>query len=171
MEYKFCPMCAAPLKKRDCAGIERDVCSSCGFIFYHNPLPSVGIIMIEDGKCLLIKRGKAPGKDTWAPPSGFMELHESLEEAVLRELKEETNLTGEIIGQIGAYHESNEVYGDVLTIVYLVKRSSGELKAGDDAQDAKFFPLEKLPLIKFTCFQKALELYAKTNNKKLEYEK
>ena len=65
-------------------------------------------------------------------------------------------MEGEVVRLLGAYHEDNHVYGDVLTIVYLMKVVGGELKAGDDALDAKFFPLDKLPDIHFQCFKDAL---------------
>ena len=88
MRYKFCPVCAGKLSIKQPDGKDRMVCDECGFIFYQNPLPSVGMIVIKDGKCLFIKRGKEPGINTWAPPSGFMELHETLSEAAARELRE-----------------------------------------------------------------------------------
>ncbi len=169
MKYNYCPKCAGKLQEKEVEHRQRMICKDCGFIFYQNPLPSVGIIVIENGKCLFIKRGKEPGKNTWAPPSGFMELNETLQEAALRELKEETGLEARLTEQLGAYHEKNNVYGDVLTIIYAAEKTGGELKAGDDALDAKYFPLTSLPHIHFQVFKDAIEEYRIRHSIKTAY--
>lgn len=158
IEYEFCPKCGGRLVKKELEHRERLICSRCSFIFYQNPVPSVGMIVIRDGNCLCIKRGKAPGQGTWAPPSGFLECDETLQEAAERELFEETGLRGKVRELLGAYSEINDVYGDVVTVVYLME-AQGKPKAGDDALDAKFFPLDNMPKIHFRCFIEALKIY------------
>ncbi len=165
LRYKFCPVCGKRLITKYTEGKDRLVCVECGFIFYQNPIPSVGMIVIKEGSCLFIKRGKAPGQNTWAPPSGFVECGETLEEAAARELKEETGLIGHTAELLGAYSETNEVYGDIITVVYLMKVTGGELTAGDDALDARFYHLDDLPRIHFACFKKALKEYKKRHLK------
>jgi 8-oxo-dGTP diphosphatase len=92
----------------------------------------------------------------WAPPSGFIESGETLEDACLRELKEETGMNGEVKKLIGAYLEKTEIYGDVIVIMYLVEISEGEMKAGDDVVDVRFFRREELPDLHLDCFRKAI---------------
>lgn len=157
MIFKFCPLCGASLKQGILNNKKREYCPECEFINYKNPLPSAGIIAIREGKVLLIKRGIEPGKGFWVPPSGFVESGETPEDACLRELKEETGMTGEVKKIIGTWLEKTETYGDVIVMIYLVEIKSGELKPGDDAEDARFFELEKTPDLHFDCFKKAME--------------
>ena len=164
-DFIYCPFCKAQMAHVfiEHEGRERNVCPVCGYIQYHNPLPSVGMLVVKDGKCLLIKRGKAPGKGAWAPPSGFVEVGETLEEAAARELKEETGIIAHATELIGAYCEPNDVYGYVITIVYLCEIDGGELIAGDDAEDAGFFDLNEIPKMFFPCFEKAIKRYRETH--------
>lgn len=155
--YKFCPLCGACIKSGMVDGRKREYCPECGFVNYKNPFPSVGAIAIKDGKVLLVKRGEEPGKGIWAPPSGFVESGEMPEDACLRELKEETGMLGEIKKIIGAWLEKTEVYGDIIIIIYLVEIRGGELKPGDDAEDARFFDMDKLPDFHFNCFKRAMD--------------
>jgi aspartate 1-decarboxylase len=96
---------------------------------------------------LFVKRGAAPRKGSWALPSGFVEPDESPQETVLRELREETGIRGTIQDLIGVYTQPTTLYGNVLLIAYDVRPTSGKLKAGTDAVDARFFPISKLPKI------------------------
>src|SRR4030042_2552667 len=100
-EFKFCPKCGGSLGKRRLYNHTRFVCSSCGFVFYQNPKPTVGVFIVKDKKVLLAKRGIEPFKDWWDSIGGFMEEGESPQETATRETKEETGLEiklGQILG-------------------------------------------------------------------------
>jgi 8-oxo-dGTP diphosphatase len=145
-QYNYCPLCAAPLKTGIIEGKKRKYCPRCNFIDYKNPLPVAVAVATKDKKFLLIKRGLAPRKGTWGAPSGFIEVGETPEEACLRELKEETGISGEIVKLIEVVrHEDREVYGDMLVVRYLVKVKEGELTPGEEVQDARFFDIAELP--------------------------
>ena len=146
-EYSYCPLCAAPLQRGAIDGKERKYCPGCGFIDYKNPLPVALAVPVKDGKFLLIKRGVPPLKGTWGSPSGFVEIGETPQEACLRELKEETGVSGEIVKLIGVDRiEDREVYGDMLVIRYLVRVTGGELVPGkEEVEDARFFDVSELP--------------------------
>ncbi|MEA3485516.1 MAG: NUDIX hydrolase [Candidatus Aerophobetes bacterium] len=154
--YRFCPLCGASLRKGMIDGKKREYCPECGFINYKNPLPSAGAVAVKDGKILFIKRGRQPGKGLWALPSGFIESGEAPEDACRRELKEETGLNGDIKRLIGVYREETETYDDVIVVMYLMEVIGGELRAGDDAEEAKFFKKERLPNLCFNCFNRAI---------------
>ena len=156
-DYRFCPLCGIPLQSGIIDGKRRGYCPQCEFVAYKNPIPSVGAIAIRDRKVLLVKRGKDPGRGSWAPPSGFVESGETPEDACLRELKEETGMEGVIKGLIGVYLERTKIYGEVLVIIYLVEITGGELKAGDDADDTRFFHKGDQPKLHFSCFRRAIE--------------
>jgi ADP-ribose pyrophosphatase YjhB (NUDIX family) len=145
-EYNYCPICATPLQTGMIEGKERKYCPKCDFIDYKNPLPVAVAVAIKDKRFLLIKRGMPPRKGMWGSPSGFIESGETSEEACLRELKEETGISGEIVKLIEVVrHEDKELYGDMLVVRYLVKVKEGKLTPGEEAQDARFFDVSELP--------------------------
>ena len=165
--YKFCPICKSNLVRRKLEGNFRFVCQNCDWTHYSNPLPSVAAFVRNDNnEILLIKRGVVPGKGKWALPSGFIEQHELPEQAVIRELKEETNIKGKINKLIGVYTEPTKLYGNVLLIAYEINPTSGKPKHGSDTQKAKFFPADKLPVIPFTSHQQIIkDGVAKSSNR------
>ncbi|WP_456472696.1 NUDIX domain-containing protein [Methanocaldococcus sp.] len=117
---------------------------------YLIPSLTVDGIIYDNGRILLIKRKKEPFKDYYALPGGFVECGETVEEAIIREIKEETNLDVEIEKLLNVYsHPNRDPRGHTVSIVYILKVVGGSLKAGDDAKDAKFFNLDELPKLAF----------------------
>jgi len=157
-EYIFCPICGATLLTRTIEGKERKYCPKCDFINYRNPLPVALAIAVKDKDFLLIKRGLPPRKGMWASPSGFIEIGETAEEACLRELKEETGVSGEIVKLVGVVRqEDTEVYGDMLIVKYLVRVANEELNPGSEIQDARFFDIADLPGYYVDRFREVIE--------------
>ena len=110
------------------------------------PLIAVDGIIIKSGNILLIKRATEPFKDSWALPGGFVELGETLEEAVSRETKEETGLIAEPLKIVGAYSDpARDPRGHTISIAYLMKVSGGKPKPTEEAKEIKFFALSNLP--------------------------
>ncbi len=98
------------------------------------------IILNEEEEVLLIKRKNEPFKDRWALPGGFVEYEERVEEAVVREVKEETGLDVEILKLHNVYSDpKRDPRGHTISIVYHCKIIGGNLKGGDDAREARFF--------------------------------
>ena len=117
---------------------------------YKSPKLTVDGAIIVDKKILLIKRKNEPFKNKWALPGGFVEYGEKLENAVKREIIEETGLTTEILDLIGIYSDpKRDPRGHTVSAVYLLKIKKGSIKSGDDASEAKFFNLENLPELSF----------------------
>jgi 8-oxo-dGTP diphosphatase len=117
---------------------------------YKKPNITVDAVIRKNQNILLIKRKNNPFKDKWALPGGFVEYGETTENAVIREIKEETGLHTTIKQLLGVYSEpKRDPRGHTITIVYLLEIINGELKAGDDAGDAKFFNLNDLPELSF----------------------
>ena len=143
--YRYCPICGRALELGAIDGKERKFCPDCDFIDYKNPLPVAVAIAVKGKKLLLIKRGIAPRKGAWGPPSGFIEVGETPEEACLRELKEETGVSGQVVRLIGVSRLGDkEVYGDMLMVRYLVKAGDEEITPGDEVEDARFFDIAEL---------------------------
>ncbi len=106
-------------------------------------------VLVEGGKILLIKRSKEPGAGLWAIPGGRIEDNETAEECMLREMKEETGLDIQIERMVSLYSEPDRDPRKIIAASYLVRRTGGRLKAGDDAGDARWFDLELLPDLAF----------------------
>jgi 8-oxo-dGTP diphosphatase len=114
------------------------------------PRLTVDGIIIIDNEILLIKRKNDPFRNQWALPGGFVEYGETTTEAVCREINEETGLHTEIISLFGVYSDPRrDPRGHTVSIVYLLKKNGGELHGGDDASDARFFPLDHIPDLAF----------------------
>ena len=117
---------------------------------FRSPALTVDGILIQDHAVLLIQRKQSPYEGSWALPGGFVEYGEKTEDAVIRELAEETGLQVTIHGLLGVYSDPHrDPRGHTVTIVYLMNVVGGKLESGDDACDAKFFELEKLPELAF----------------------
>ena len=100
---------------------------------------------------LLIQRGKEPYKDKWALPGGFVEMDELLEDACRRELEEETGVKVDKMIQFRAYDEvDRDPRHRTISVIFTAELSKrAEAKSGDDAAQAKWFPLTKLPELAF----------------------
>jgi len=102
---------------------------------------------------LLIKRGKEPFKGTWALPGGFVEYDEELKEAALREMQEETNVKLHTINQVGVYSKpTRDPRGRVVSVAYyavIPRNYLKNVKAGDDAHEARWYSVTKLPELAF----------------------
>jgi len=109
-----------------------------------NKAPSLtvdAVITCENDSIILIKRRKSPYKDSWALPGGFVEYGETVESAVLREVKEETCLEIDLKGIVGVYSDpKRDPRGHTVTICYLAVIIGGELKASTDASAVSCFP-------------------------------
>ncbi|MEQ1490421.1 MAG: NUDIX hydrolase [Terricaulis sp.] len=103
-----------------------------------SPIPAVGIVCLRGDDVLLIRRGAPPREGEWSLPGGRIEFGERAADAALRELREETGCTGEIVGLIEVVDGLMEDRHYVL-IDYAVRWTAGEPRAGDDARDARFF--------------------------------
>jgi ADP-ribose pyrophosphatase YjhB (NUDIX family) len=92
---RYCTRCGGTLvlKWLELEHCERRVCRACGEIHYENPRLLVSCYLHWLGRVVFCRRARAPGKGLWALPAGFVEQGETLEEAVVREIEEETGLS------------------------------------------------------------------------------
>ncbi len=109
---------------------------------YRNPALAVDAAVRRGNEVLLIQRGNEPWKGAWALPGGFVDYGEDPCDAVLRELEEETGLTGQIVRLLDAKGDpERDPRKHIVSIVYLIE-AEGEPVGGDDAADAKFWPID-----------------------------
>lgn len=125
-----------------------------GQYIYEWPRPMVTVDAIvfkhSQGKAalLLIKRKNEPYKGKWAFPGGFVDMDEELEDAVVRELAEETGLKGVSLEQMHTFGTvGRDPRGRQITIAFMgfTNDNNDNIKGGDDAEDAKWFDIENLP--------------------------
>ena len=109
---------------------------------YRNPALTVDAAVRRGGEVLLIQRGNEPWKGAWALPGGFVDYGEDPRDAVLRELEEEAGLSGRIVRLLDATGDpERDPRQHIVSIVYLIE-AEGEAVGGDDAADARFWPLD-----------------------------
>ena len=107
-------------------------------------------VVERDGALLLVKRGRPPFEGTYALPGGFVEAGETVEEAAVREVREETGLRTRVVRLLGVYSDpERDPRGHTVSAVFLLEMTGGRLKGGDDAAEAKFFEVGKLPPLAF----------------------
>jgi 8-oxo-dGTP diphosphatase len=125
-----------------------------GKYVYQWPRPMVtvdaAVFRFARGKAWLLlgERKKEPDKGQWAIPGGFIEMDEELEDAVARELKEETGLTGIPLKQLRAFGTvGRDPRGRQITVVFtgIAGKGQAAVRGGDDAAEAKWFPIDRLP--------------------------
>ncbi|MCX7965264.1 MAG: NUDIX domain-containing protein [Syntrophorhabdaceae bacterium] len=156
----YCYFCGAELKEEFIEGKFRQVCSLCNKIHYENPLPVASVILSNQKReVLLVKRAHEPYKDMWCFPIGFAEVGESIEDAALRELREEAGVEGKIIQLIDVSSHINPVYGELLIVTFEAEKIGGIEKPGDDAIDCKYFPIDNMPKLAFDSQEKAVKTY------------
>jgi len=113
------------------------------------PLLTVDAVIIYEGKLVLIKRKNPPYKGQFALPGGFVDIGETVEQAVIREIKEETDLNVKTVKLLGVYSDpKRDPRSHTVSICFIV-RCDGNLKAGSDAEDIALFDLDNIPKLAF----------------------
>ena len=139
-------------------GRQRLACRECGQVCYENPLPVVSVILSNrKGELLLVRRAEEPAKGMWCFPIGFAECGETIEEAALRELKEEAGVEGRIVGLIDVCSDRTSTYGEVVVVTFRAEKVGGRETAGDDACGVGYFPPADLPRLAFSSQERALQ--------------
>jgi 8-oxo-dGTP diphosphatase len=161
-KQNYCPHCGNRVSLKPEGEIPRRYCNQCKIFFYENPLPVVSCIHCIYKSILLVKRGNKPYKGSWCLPTGFAETDESIEQAALRELKEESGIEGKIINLVDVDSVKSRHYGDLTFITYEVEKVGGSLAAGDDATNVKYFHINKLPFLPFRSNEKAIRAYIRS---------
>lgn len=113
------------------------------------PVPAVGAIVFREGAVLLVKRADEPNRGRWSVPGGSLEVGETVEEAAVRETREETGVTVRPVRVVDVLdyverEDSGRVKWHYVLIDVLCEHVSGEPKPATDAENARFVPLRDL---------------------------
>jgi 8-oxo-dGTP diphosphatase len=158
--YKYCPQCGGRLQQKILQTKEppRLVCSECGFVFYLDPkLAGIAVIPWEDG-LVLARRAIDPGYGLWVAPGGFVDVGERVEEAVVREVREEVFLNVRINRLLNVYSYPGRT---TVIVAYVADVISGHPGGGDETLEARVFRPDEIPWeeIAFASTRDALRDY------------
>ncbi|MEX1022664.1 MAG: NUDIX hydrolase [Dehalococcoidia bacterium] len=156
---RFCPRCGAALDMSAGAGALDAAAPSCprdGYRWFPDPKVAVGVVVEERAglgtasgdarRILLVRRNHEPAMGRWAFPSGFVDAGEVLEEAAVREVREETGVEVRLARLLGAWSARGE---GVVFIAYAGVAASGEAVAGPEASEVAWFAADALPPLAF----------------------
>jgi ADP-ribose pyrophosphatase YjhB (NUDIX family) len=143
---EHCTRCGSLLINQWIAADSRDrlVCSACEYIHYQNPRVLVSCLVEWKGSILLCKRARAPADGRWTPPAGFMEMGETLEQAAVRETREETGIELDAsaldLHIVSSVPWMGEVYVGFRATVF-----DPQIRIGPESIDARFFEEKEIP--------------------------
>ncbi len=156
--YVYCPSCATPLVTRPVAGRPRRACPACDFVYFTDPKVGVGVLVLDAGRILLVRRAMEPERGRWSLPAGFLDQGEDPRATAIREVREESGLDVAIDHLIDVYYNPPRAQGGAsVFILYQGHVTGGVLSAGDDADAAGFFDPDQLPPLAFSSTGDAIQ--------------
>jgi len=146
-KFKYCPICGS--SHFDISNEKSRECSNCGFKYYANPSSAtVALIMNENDELLVVTRAKQPAQGTLDLPGGFVDMGETGEEGVIREVKEETNLdvveARYLFSLPNIYHYSGIDIHTLDQFYVCTVKDLSVMKAADDAAKAQWIPIKEI---------------------------
>jgi len=113
------------------------------------PLVGTGALILRGSELLLIKRGAQPGQGKWSIPGGLVELGENVQDAMVREVREEVGLDVEAVKLMDVFDsvtldEQGHIKYHFVVVNFLVRIVGGSLKTADDVLEARWVPLEEV---------------------------
>lgn len=143
--YRFCPHCSAPLAEGEKFGRVRRFCRYCGFIHFEEPKVAVGGLVTDGSRVVLVRRAVIPRIGYWALPAGYMDADELPEEAVVREIAEETGIAARVLGLWAVAPLAGWSRRRGILLLYLAEVVMGSPSPSDDASEARWFTPGELP--------------------------
>ena len=141
--FAFCPRDGTKLVMTRIDGRDRPQCPVCGFADFMHVQIGANAIVERDGGVLLVRLNYGPRDGHWALPGGLVENDENIEEAAIRETREETGFDIALDGLLATWMRPGF---PILVVIYRAHVTGGELRvAPDEASEAAFFPKDRLP--------------------------
>lgn len=161
MKINYCSQCGAKdvrLRVPDGDSRARFICASCHFIHYQNPNIVAGCLVTHGDKILICKRAIEPRKGMWTLPAGFMENHETVEQAAARETWEEARAEIKIHGLFTLLNlpHINQVY-----MIYRGDLVGSDFGPGPESSEVRLIDTEDIPWeeLAFPTIRETLKLY------------
>ncbi len=144
MIRRYCPQCGERLVSDITAPGQpsRSICANCGLKWHHDPKLACATVIQQDGRVLLLKRARPPGKGQWCLPGGFVDAGEVVEQAAAREVLEETGLQVQIQKLLGLF--SYESY-PVVVAIFEGLILAGQLDISAESLNAQWFHPDEIP--------------------------
>lgn len=158
MEYKYCPMCATTMVQAEKFGALRQCCPNpeCEFVVFQDPKVVTVVLVEHQGRILLGRRNISPAKGEWTFTGGYVNRGEKVEDAALREVKEETNLTIALNGLIGIYSDTDNPYILLAFRAIPVSDLAHLQPQAEEVMELKFFAPNEMPPLAFGFDQRIL---------------
>ncbi|KAA6351418.1 Bifunctional NMN adenylyltransferase/Nudix hydrolase [termite gut metagenome] len=146
-QFQYCPKCGS--EQFAVINAKAKKCAACGFVYYFNPSSAtVSFITNEKNELLVCRRAKDPAKGTLDLPGGFIDMQETAEEGIIREVSEETGLRVKEAIYLFSFPNIYVYSGfpvHTLDMFFLCKtESTGYIRAMDDVADCFFLPLNQI---------------------------
>ena len=149
LEPRYCNQCGTPVAASDYGGEVAWPCRACGHVQVRRPTAGAAAVVVEGGSLLLVQRRYGSLAGRWCIPCGHVGWAEDPAEAAAREVAEETGLQVSIGTVVAVLANTWRPQRCTVGIWFHAERTGGTLRAGDDAADAGFFPLDRLPDLAF----------------------
>ena len=160
--YTYCPRCTTPLEDKFVYNATRSTCPRCGFILFLEP-KLVAVVVIQREKTVLLgRRNMEPERGKWSFVSGYIDRGEKVEDAALREVKEETNLDVRLDELLGIFSEQGNPHVVIAYRASIINDDCfGMVPQLDEISELIFFSLDNLPELAFPADRQILELLQK----------
>ncbi|HYK86857.1 MAG TPA: NUDIX domain-containing protein [Ktedonobacteraceae bacterium] len=156
-QFNYCPYCTTPLVEKRIAHTQRRACPACNFIYFPDPKLVTVVVVQYNGEFLQGKRNIDPAKGQWSFFSGYVDRGEKVEEAAVREVKEESNLSVQLDQLIGIYSESGNPHVVIAYRASILNNDISPLTADpDEVSELAFFTPDKIPPLAFPTDQQIL---------------
>ena len=173
-KFKFCPVCGSP--NFEINNIKSKKCTDCGFSYYLNPSSAtVAFILNEKDELLVVRRKNEPAKGTLDLPGGFVDMDETGEEGVAREVKEEPGRDAIEVNyqfSIPNLYLYSGFLVHTLDMFYIVKvKDLSHVEAMDDAEESYWIPLKAIHPEEFglgSVRQGVIKFLAKTQDERMK---
>lgn len=145
-ESMFCLRCGKPLTPREAGGRLRPACGACGWVHWADPKVATAVVIEHDGGLLLGRRAIDPGSGKWSFPAGYVDRGEVVEEAAVREVREELGVDVALDGLVGVYSTRGR---PVILIVFRGRLATGTPRPTSEVDEVAVFAAEELPEMAF----------------------
>jgi len=161
--FIYCPMCATPLVEKHIYQASRLTCPACNYINFLEPKLVAVVVVEHEGMILLGRRNMEPSRGLWTFIGGFVERGEKVEDAAIREVKEETNLDVQLEGLLGIYSGPGNPHVVLAFRASIINGDTSQMTSQpDEISELVFFSPREIPEMAFPSSQQILQAWLNT---------